>query len=154
MRLKNRWGISVNRNRIPIRPGVAAAAIDLRVERILRDKNLIPRLLLIKPRQQHVGILLQRPLQRLLERQSLSFSRRQNRKNKKCQYLHTDFKFSQWGRFPTCPPHYSYRSASVGFNRDALLAGKIPNTNPTPRDTVNATAIDSGEIGIANSSVK
>jgi hypothetical protein len=43
---------------------------------------------------------------------------------------------------------YSYLSASVGFNRAALFAGRMPNSSPTSSDTVNATMIEIGEIGI------
>ena len=31
--------------------------------------------------------------------------------------------------------YYSYRSASTGSNRAALLAGQIPKNNPIPTDT-------------------
>jgi hypothetical protein len=37
---------------------------------------------------------------------------------------------------------YSYRNASVGFKRDARLAGSIPKSNPTVQETENATNIE------------
>jgi hypothetical protein len=49
---------------------------------------------------------------------------------------------------------YSYLSASVGFRRAARLAGSRPNTRPTISETLNATRIESGEMGIEMSSRK
>ena len=49
---------------------------------------------------------------------------------------------------------YSYLSASVGFRRAARLAGSRPNTRPTITETMNATRIETGEIGIEMSSTK
>src|SRR6202162_2033649 len=49
---------------------------------------------------------------------------------------------------------YSYLSASVEFNCDALLAGNIPNITPTATETPKATTTDIGEIGTRMSSVR
>ena len=49
---------------------------------------------------------------------------------------------------------YSYRSASVGFNWDARLAGSMPNTTPTNNETPKATKIYVTESGTRNALVK
>ena len=54
----------------------------------------------------------------------------------------------------SAPRCHSYRSASVGFSRDARVAGNIPKTSPTAADTTNADTIDAVAIGISIPSTK
>src|SRR5882762_6487701 len=53
-----------------------------------------------------------------------------------------------------CASHYSYRRASTGSRRAALMAGYIPKTRPTPMETPTASTIaqsgmDDGRLGTA-----
>ena len=48
---------------------------------------------------------------------------------------------------------HSYRKASVGFKREARLAGSRPNKIPTISDTPNATTTDVSETGMRKASV-